>query len=69
MKIDNILKKYRDEYDRKVEAYTINCYFSIVFDNNQIHILKLKRMISIVRPTFKRQKLFKKIYSLQRKEE
>ena len=42
MNIDNILKKYRDEYDRKIEAYTYNGYFSIVFDNNQIPNVKLK---------------------------
>ena len=55
--MDIILKKYRNEYDRKFEAYAINCYFSIVFDNIQIPNVKLKRMISLVRPTFIRQKL------------
>ena len=69
MDIDNILKKYRNVYDRKFESYSINCYFNTVFDKNQIIIVKLKRMISIVRPTFIRQKLLKKIYSLERNEE
>ena len=68
MNIDNILKKYRDEYNRKFEAYTINCYLSFVLDNNQLLNVKLRRMISLVRPTFLRQKLLEKIHSLERNE-
>ena len=69
MNNENILKKFRDGYDGKFGAYTINCYFSIVFGNNQILIFKLKRRISLVRATFIRQKLLKKIYSFERNEE
>ena len=69
MDIDNILKKYRNNFDRKFESYSTNCYFKIVFDNNHIINVKLKRMINLVRPTFIRQKLLKKIYSLERNEE
>ena len=69
MIIDNILKKYRDEYDRKIQAYTINCYFSILFDKNQILNVKLKRIISLVSPTFISQNLLKKIYFLERNED
>ena len=68
MNIDNSLKKYPEEYDRKFEVYTNNCYFSIVFDNIQLLNVKLRRMISLVRPTFLRKKLLKKIYSLERNE-
>ena len=68
MNIDDFLKKYRDEYDRKFEVYTINCYFSFVFDNSEILDVKLKRRISLVRPTFIRQNLLKKTYSLERNE-
>ena len=60
MNFDNILKKYGDEYDKKIEAYTNNCYFSIVFNNSQILNVKLKGMISCIRPAFIRQTLFKK---------
>ena len=66
MNIDNTLRKYRDEYDRKIEGYTTNYHFSFVFDNNQMLNVKLKRMINLVRPTFIRQKLLKKNYSLER---
>ena len=69
MNIDNILKKYRDEYEKKFEAYTFNCYFSIVFDNNQILSVKLKGMISCFSPTFIGQKLLTKNYSLKRYED
>ena len=65
---DNTLEKYRDKYDRKIEAYSTNCYFSIVFDSNQILNVKFKKMIILVRPTFLRQKLLKKIYSLESNE-
>ena len=43
MNIDNKLKKYRDGHNRKFEAYTINCYFSIVFDIIQIFNGKFKK--------------------------
>ena len=66
MNIGNILKKYRDEYDRKFEAYTINCYLGFVFVNSQIFNVKLKRMISLVRLTFIRQKLLKKFTLLKK---
>ena len=69
MKIDNILKKYPDENDENVETYTSNCYCSVVFDDNQILNFKLRRIISLVYPTFIRQKLFKKIYSLEKNED
>ena len=69
MKFDNILEKYRDEYDRRFEVYTVNCNFSIASDNNQILYVKLKRMASLVRPTYIRQKLLKKIYSLEKNQD
>ena len=58
---DNKLKKYRNVYDRKFESYSINCYSNIVLVKNQIFNVVLKRMISLVRPTFIRQKVLKKI--------
>ena len=69
MSIDIIFKKYRDEYDRKIEAYTISCNFSIVFDNNQILYVKIKRMVRCVRATYIRQKLLQEIYSLEKNED
>ena len=68
MNFDNIFRKYRDEYDRKVETYTINCCFSFVFDNNQTPNVELKKMISLLRPTYIRQQFSKKLYSLERNE-
>ena len=69
MNFDKIFKKYRHEFDRKIEFKTINCYFSIVFDINQILKVGIKRMIFLVRPTYIRQKLLKKLYSLGRNED
>ena len=69
MIIDNVLKKYRNEYDKKLEIYTTNIYFRFVFDNNQILNVKITAMCSLVHQTYIRRNLLKKIYSLERKED